>query len=92
MPDLAIGHVQWHVSEDDGPPDVGMMLRLSASDTLWFGEIVTDRDNPPPERINGWGIIHYKDGQRRVIGKLFDNYDAGDLMDEISAAIRGQRP
>lgn len=39
MTDLAIGQVQWHSSEEDGGPDVGILVGLGDGKALWLGEI-----------------------------------------------------
>ncbi len=90
MDSLKVGHVEWHSSEEDGGPDVGIRLRLSATDELWFGEVCNDDDPRHPD-ISGCGIIHYRDGGRYVLGAIFDNEGASELMDAIAAAVRAAR-
>jgi len=37
---LQAGQVQWHTSEEDGGPDVGIMVGLGGGKLLWCGELL----------------------------------------------------
>lgn len=40
---LNLGQVQWHSSEEDGGPDVGIMVGLRGGSHLWIGELSRSR-------------------------------------------------
>lgn len=80
--DIPVGHVQWHSSEEDGGPDVGIMLRLNETQALWLGELV---GNEGPHV----GFVIYTDQKKLATAPLSD-LDAvrGIIEDYVAPAIR----
>lgn len=83
--ELSIGQVQWHCSEEDGGPDVGILLRLTNDKYLWWGELLSDEIR---EGTGGTGFVLYgPDGAREVFYRE-DYNDVRILIEEhIAPAI-----
>lgn len=56
--ELAVGQVQWHCSEPEGGPDVGILLNLGGGNMLWLGEMTSREDVGP------LGLAVYENGQK----------------------------
>lgn len=90
--DIEVGQVEWHCSEEDGQPDVGVLLRLDASQFLWAGEILKDdwEDAGPDAAAlgsdRGWWAILYEEGgaKKTVLGRFVDEYTARDFIDKMA--------
>lgn len=65
--ELSIGQVQWHSSEEDGGPDVGILLRLSETHHLWLGETLDSELDDP------CGVVIYGPHGEKTVFAL--NYD-----------------
>lgn len=82
--ELSIGQVQWHSSEEDGVPDVGILLRLSEGEELWFGELLNAEGG-------GHGFVLYGPGDKRRVIQRDDYDDVRELIEEhIAPAIARQ--
>lgn len=92
---LPLGHVEWHCSEEDGGPDVGVMLRLSDDKYLWAGELsrsMWEDGGPDVAALGddfGWWIVLYEDGlnKPRVLARCADEFSMRDTFDILAAAI-----
>lgn len=79
-----IGQVQWHCSEADGGPDVGILLGLSEGKMLWVGEMLD---------VDGIGAMGMKVYQGNEIPPAlpFDYDGVREVVEEhIAPVIRGQ--
>jgi hypothetical protein len=89
--ELLKGQVQWHSSDGEGGPDVGMLLALGAERYLWAGEISRSRwaDAGPDAAAlgndTGWWLILYGPGETEVIGKCVSAEAAGTMIETLSA-------
>ena len=82
--DLSVGQVQWHSSEEDGGPDVGVLLRLSDEEYLWAGELIKEDEAGD----NCCGLVIYTDKEKRLVLPC-DFETARDLVEEhIAPAVR----
>lgn len=96
--EIEIGQIQWHTSEEDGPPDVGMLLRIDEHNHLWVGEITRcmweERGGEELGSDGGWWIIHYGKDTTRVIGKCLAAWPELDMdfLDILAAAISKAQP
>lgn len=96
MEDIDIGQVQWHCSEEDGGPDVGLLLRLDASQYLWAGELLRDdwEDAGPDAAALGddsgfWAILYEEGGKRKtVLGRFIEQTVAQDFIEKMAMIIR----
>jgi hypothetical protein len=80
--DLSVGQVQWHCSEEDGGPDVGILLRLSESEHLWVGELLDAEGG-------GVGFVVYGPDAARRVFRPEEYDDLRQLFEEhIAPAIR----
>lgn len=92
--DVPVGHIQWHSSEEDGGPDVGLLLRISDKQYLWAGEITRDEWDYAGDEAQelgddfGWWLIFYDGDWRRVLAKCGDQYAVQEAFDVLAAAIR----
>lgn len=83
--ELSIGQVQWHSSEEDGFPDVGILLRLSETEELWFGELLDAEGG-------GHGFVLYGPGDKRRVFQRDDYDDVRELIEDyIAPAIARHR-
>lgn len=93
---LDVGQVQWHSSEENSGPDVGILLRLDASQFLWAGEITRDEwtaAGPDAEELGddfGWWAILFEEGgdRRTVLGRFVDQYTALDFIEKLAWIIK----
>jgi hypothetical protein len=84
--DLQIGQVQWHSSEEDGGPDVGILLRLDADHHLWWGELLAGEGD-------GFGAVIYGPGNERKafetaydeLRQVFEDYVAPALRHRLAS-------
>jgi len=84
--DLQIGQVQWHSSEEDGGPDVGILLRLDADHHLWWGELLAGEGD-------GFGAVIYGPGNERKVfetaydelRQVFEDYVAPALRHRLAS-------
>lgn len=72
-PTLAIGQVQWHGSDEDSGPDVGILIRLTGDRELWLGE-------RSEKEGGGVGLLVY--GEKEILA----NADLGEY-DEIREVL-----
>ena len=80
--DLDVGQVQWHSSEEDGGPDVGILLRLSADHHLWLGELLAAEGD-------GFGFVLYGPDHERRLFRIEEYDEVRDLFEDyIAPAIR----
>lgn len=80
--ELTIGQVQWHSSEEDGGPDVGILLRLDDKHLLWWGELLAGEGD-------GFGAIIYGPGnERKVFEAAYDELRQV-FEDYVAPALRG---
>lgn len=88
-----IGSVEWHSSEEDGCPDVGMRIALGDGSSLWIGEISRDlweRSGSSAISVDdvGWWIVHYPaKGEGQVIGRCLEPWPNNDLSDLLQMII-----
>ena len=82
MENLAIGQVQWHSSDEDGFPDVGVLLRLSEQEYLWAGELI-NADGPEP-----CGLVIYTDKEKKLVLPCEFETARELVEDHIAPAIR----
>lgn len=76
------GRVQWHCSEEDGPPDVGTLVVLGNGRALWIGELSRDEGDC-------MGMVVYGDNEKLCIAKLADYDEVRDLIEyHIAPALR----
>lgn len=86
------GKVTWHSSEEDGGPDVGMMLGLGDGQALWVGEITRRDYEEGGEAVSalggaaGWWLVTYPGPQ--VLAKFVDAETAREFLDQLSDAMR----
>lgn len=81
--DIPIGHVQWHSSEEDGGPDVGVMLRLNETQALWLGELLSAEGG-------GVGFAVYTDREKLATAPLDDLDAVREIIEGyVAPAIRG---
>lgn len=93
--EIEIGQVQWHCSEEDGGPDVGLLLRLDPSMFLWAGEITrADWEDGGDETAAlgddfGWWAILYEEGggRKTVLGKFVDPDTARNFIELLASVI-----
>lgn len=94
--ELGIGHVQWHSSEEDGPPDVGVLLRLDENDSLWCGEITREFAEEWDIEELGWWLVWEQGGKRKPIAHVNPESDADylarDFIDVLAVIIRKGLP
>lgn len=88
--DLAIGQVQWHCSEEDGGPDVGVLLRLTEDAYLWCGEITREEAQRFNANEGRWHLVLHRGGKRLILGQVVDEYCAREAIDEIASALRAR--
>lgn len=88
MDELAIGHVEWHSSDEGGGPDVGVLLHISTTDSLWIGEITSKEGADFGVPDTGWHIVHHHVEGKTHVGSVPDRQPAIDLAEALSAAIR----
>lgn len=80
--DLEIGQIQWHSSEEDGGPDVGIMLRLNETQCLWFGELLG-------EEGSGIGFCVYTDKEKLATAAIGDYDEVREIIEwYIAPALR----
>jgi hypothetical protein len=93
---LKPGQAQWHSTEPDGGPDVGIMVGIDATRQLWVGEIprATWEEFAPESHVlgadDGWWIVLYSPDGKELIGKALDSETAISLAETIAAALRGE--
>jgi hypothetical protein len=90
-----LGCVQWHSSDEDSGPDVGISIGLGHGRMLWCGEISRQRHADAGKEAAalgddfGWWIILYgPPGETRVIAKCLNCYDARDMIEHLAVAMR----
>lgn len=80
--DPEIGEVQWHSSEEDGGPDVGILMGLGGGRHLWLGELL-DRDG------GGMGFIVYGPDHKEAVARLGEYEEVREIVEEhIAPALR----
>lgn len=79
--ELEVGQIQWHSSEEDGGPDVGVLLQLPGGWQLWAGELLDS------ESVMGSGFILYSDTEKHLIGDC-DYEVARALVEAIAPFFR----
>ena len=93
--ELEVGQVQWHSSEEDGGPDVGVAVGLPGGLILWAGEISdrlhsedSDGDGCPADLGEnvGWWLVLFGRDSSTVIGRVL-RYEAQGLLDVIANAV-----
>lgn len=93
------GQIQWHTSEEDGLPDVGMLLQIDAEHSLWVGEISralwgSSHEATELSGDGGWWIVQYGPHGPHIIGKCaaafpHSDYDWLELLaSKITAESR----
>lgn len=85
------GKITWHSSEEDGGPDVGMMLGLGGGQALWVGEITRRAHEDGGEAVSalgsdgGWWLATYPGPQ--ILAKFADAETAREFFEQLTAAI-----
>ena len=85
------GKITWHSSEEDGGPDVGMMLGLGDGRALWVGEITRHEHEEGGEAVaalgsdGGWWLATYPGPE--VLAKFADSETAREFFDRLHGAI-----
>lgn len=85
-PDLSVGHVQCHATEEDGGCDVGALLRISETDFIWCGEITDQEADAAGSSRFGWYIVHHSGSERSLIAKVESDSPVLDMMDALAPA------
>jgi len=86
------GRVTWHSSEEDGGPDVGLMLGLGDGRAMWVGEISRHAHEEGGEAVaalgsdGGWWLMTYPGPQ--ALAKFADAEAAREFFEQIAAAMR----
>ena len=80
IPDPEIGQVQWHCSDEDGGPDVGILLGLSGGKMLWVGEMLD------AEGVGTMGLKVY-DGQHVCHAMPFDYDSIREVIEQHIAPL-----
>ena len=96
MGEIDIGEVEWHCSEEDSGPDVGLLLRLDASQYLWAGEITREDweaagdDAKELGEDAGWWAIFYEEngGRKTVLGRFVDKHTAQEFIEKLAWIIK----
>lgn len=90
------GGIQWHCSEECGPADIGILLKLDDERSLWVGEISRSlwseygEDSAAIGSDNGWWIIIFdRSGDGAVIGKALNAETARTLVETLGSAMTG---
>lgn len=83
--ELAAGQVQWHSSEEDGGPDVGIMIGLGDGRALWFGELLNSEGR--------FGFTVFSPTEKLAVAS-YDEYDeVRELLEQhIAPALRRPSP
>lgn len=90
------GHVTWHSSEDDGPPDCGYSVGMGDGRMLYIGEMPSTSLNEDPGAAllgsdGGWWMVVYEKNRSRVIGKVVDQYAADELVQLVCASLENSK-
>ena len=80
IPDPEIGEVQWHSSDEDGGPDVGILLGLGGDKMLWVGEMLN------AEGVGAMGMKVYE-GQHTSHAMPFDYDSIREVIEEHIAPV-----
>jgi hypothetical protein len=87
-PDQEIGQTIWASSEEDGGPDVGLLLRLSETDFIWCGEITRAEADDVGIADTGWHIVLHRGADRQVVAQVPDQFAGQELMEVIATNIK----
>lgn len=80
---LERGQVQWHCSEEDGGPDVGIMVGLGGGKELWLGELLD---------IEGGGMGFAVYGPDKIaVASLSDWDDVREIVEQHIAPAMAER-
>lgn len=89
-----IGRLEWHCSEEDGLPDVGVSLAIAPGIELWCGEVPRARWDTASEDVQGigndggWWLAIYKSDEVVLVGKVGQHEGRALLEDELAPALR----
>ena len=81
---LQPGQVQWHSSEEDGGPDVGIMIGLGGGKELWLGELLDIEGG-------GMGFAVY-DPEKIAVASLSDWDEVRDIIEQHVAPALAHPP
>ena len=93
---MAFGETQWHSSEEDGGPDVGILIGLHDGAQLWIGELSRRRWGDAGGDAMGlgsdmgsWFVLYPASGEPIVLGRMNAELMHSEVCDLLMPALKG---
>lgn len=88
-----LGKITWLSSDEDGGPDVGLILGLGDGASLYVGEIsnreLRDQGLDEAEHSGtGWWVTLHTRGGFQIVGPVADTEAARELVDHVFAGVQ----
>lgn len=94
MTNLKLGHAEWHSSDEDSGPDVGIAIGLNNGAHLWVGELSSARwQEAGGDAMNlgkdsgSWIVLYPAYGDPTVIGRMNEELMHSEVGDLLFAAL-----
>lgn len=84
------GRVTWLSSEEDGGPDVGVVLGLGEGRSLFIGELpnITLQEHGLDPNDGSWWLSMYEPDDHIILGPVRNEYGARDVFDRLFATLQ----